>query len=168
MSVQKSKTQLYRHYDAEDRLLYVGISLSTVSRLAQHKDSAKWFGALAKVTVQLFDTREAALEAEAHAIAVEDPIFNRRRPPPGLYGPKIAKDGELSLFNEDADCPKCGSNDLGLKWFPSAERRSLKNGFSPDPREHLRSECNSCGYEWSEATLDSVVGAEPETETKAA
>jgi hypothetical protein len=159
--IREARTQLYRHFDGDDRLLYVGISLSTVSRLAQHRDSAPWFAGLAKVTVQLFETRETALEAEARAIAIEDPLYNRRRPPPGLYGPKISRDTELSIFNPDADCPKCGCETVDLKWYPPVEQRKISANtphweISPDPREHLRSSCAQCGYEWSEATLDSV------------
>ena len=35
--------QLYRHFDCDGVLLYVGISLSTVARLCEHKHSSKWY-----------------------------------------------------------------------------------------------------------------------------
>jgi hypothetical protein len=72
-------TQLYRHFDAEGRLLYVGISLSAVHRLAQHKKTAEWHKNIAKVTVETFETREAALFAETVAIQTENPTYNKQK-----------------------------------------------------------------------------------------
>ena len=75
-----SQTQLYRHFDTSGALLYVGISLSSVSRLSQHRDSSAWFDKIAKVTVEAFPTRHDALIAEAAAIANENPKYNIARP----------------------------------------------------------------------------------------
>tara|TARA_R110000822_G_scaffold154837_2_gene294619 strand:+ start:17 stop:568 length:552 start_codon:yes stop_codon:yes gene_type:complete len=69
-------TELYRHFDAQDNLLYVGISLSTVSRLSQHKDHSHWFKEISKVTIQRFPTREEALKAEMLAVFAENPKCN--------------------------------------------------------------------------------------------
>lgn len=69
-------TELYRHFDAQDNLLYVGISLSTVSRLSQHKDHSHWFKEISKVTIQRFPTREEALKAEVQAVFSENPKCN--------------------------------------------------------------------------------------------
>lgn len=71
----KTPTQLYRHFDAEGRLLYVGVSLSAIARLGQHK-KAPWFGRIATVTVENFPTRAAALSAEMRAIQRENPQHN--------------------------------------------------------------------------------------------
>jgi excisionase family DNA binding protein len=70
------KTQLYRHFDAEGSLLYVGISLSFVNRLSQHKDHSHWFDKISRVEVRSFPTRQKALEAEKAAIQNENPKFN--------------------------------------------------------------------------------------------
>ena len=35
--------ELYRHFDRLGELLYVGISISTMRRLAQHKTQSAWF-----------------------------------------------------------------------------------------------------------------------------
>lgn len=74
---EDESTQLYRHFDASGRLLYVGISLSAISRLSQHSGDSHWFGDIANVTVERFETRRDALHAEADAIASEDPLYNR-------------------------------------------------------------------------------------------
>ena len=68
---------LYRHFSATDELLYVGISLSAVARLGQHERHSGWFGSIASVKVEHFDTREEALAAEKAAIQGEDPLHNK-------------------------------------------------------------------------------------------
>jgi hypothetical protein len=67
---------LYRHFDSNGVLLYVGVSISAVSRLRAHKQSAHWFWSIANVTVQSFNTREESLAAEKEAIKTERPLFN--------------------------------------------------------------------------------------------
>ena len=69
-------TQLYRHFDKNNNLLYVGISLSTFNRLSQHKDHSGWFYGITNVTIEHFPTREEALAAERKAIKSEAPKFN--------------------------------------------------------------------------------------------
>ena len=69
-------TELYRHFDGENVLLYVGISLSTFTRLSQHKDHAEWFKKVSSVTIEHFPTREEAIAAEKKAIKTEYPKFN--------------------------------------------------------------------------------------------
>jgi predicted GIY-YIG superfamily endonuclease len=69
-------TSLYRHFDAEGSLLYVGISLSWPARTKAHAHGSRWFDMVAKVEIERFDTREAALDAEREAIKREKPKFN--------------------------------------------------------------------------------------------
>jgi len=71
---------LYRHYDKEGSLLYVGISLSAINRLSQHKVHAHWFEKITQVTIEKFESRKEAIEAEKKAIINENPIHNLYRP----------------------------------------------------------------------------------------
>lgn len=97
--------QLYRHYDAQDRLLYVGISLSAVARLTQHKSVAHWSSDIVRLTIETFPTRELALEAERAAIEAEKPLHNvahnadraRWEVPP--FPPELSR----SYFMEDGE-----------------------------------------------------------------
>jgi hypothetical protein len=75
-----SRTALYRHFDAAGALLYVGISMNTIQRTAQHKHGAKWFQRIARIDIEWHPTRSAALTAEAIAIAKENPECNQQRP----------------------------------------------------------------------------------------
>jgi hypothetical protein len=69
-------TRLYRHFDADNVLLYVGISLSAVQRLQRHS-KRRWADQIARVEIVTFPTRAAALAAEAEAIVTERPLFNK-------------------------------------------------------------------------------------------
>lgn len=82
---REGMTQLYRHFDGDGKLLYIGTSLSALIRLDGHSREAEWFGQIASVTIEKFETRRAALYAEAVAIAQENPPFNRDRPDPSRF-----------------------------------------------------------------------------------
>ena len=66
---------LYRHYDWEGTLLYVGISLNAVARLSSHRRSG-WFYQIRIVKVEHFASRQGALRAEDIAIKNEKPKYN--------------------------------------------------------------------------------------------
>jgi predicted GIY-YIG superfamily endonuclease len=70
-------TQLYRHFDADGVLLYIGISISAVSRLATHRCQSGWYNDITRVEIETFDTREDALAAEEAAIRAEKPLHNK-------------------------------------------------------------------------------------------
>ena len=70
------KTALYRHYDRSDDLLYVGISTCAVTRLSAHARSSDWFSLISNVSIEWYDSRSDALDAECLAIFMERPRFN--------------------------------------------------------------------------------------------
>lgn len=72
------KTALYRHFDHDGALLYVGISLSAVARLRQHMDVSHWSNEISRVDVQWFGTRAEAMDAERRAVQDEAPVHNMR------------------------------------------------------------------------------------------
>lgn len=67
---------LYRLYDAEDTLLYVGVSVEPFRRMTQHAAEQAWWGTVARTTIETFPDREAALTAEREAICTEQPHYN--------------------------------------------------------------------------------------------
>lgn len=69
-------TQLYRHWDKEGNLLYVGISYNTLARLKQHKRDSQWQQLVTTITIENFATRKEAEAAEFKAIRIERPIYN--------------------------------------------------------------------------------------------
>lgn len=72
-----TKTALYRHFDANGELLYVGISINPNSRSASHKSSSDWFSQIHRIDVEWHETRELALEAEKRAIQNGQPKRNK-------------------------------------------------------------------------------------------
>lgn len=68
-------TALYRYFDCYGDLLYVGISLSAVTRLSQHKKHL-WFQDITDIKVEWFAEREDAESAEVRAIRNEFPEHN--------------------------------------------------------------------------------------------
>ena len=67
---------LYRHFDSEGVLLYVGVSLSALTRLVAHQQNSHWFWDIGRVDVSKFETRQASLDAEIQAIRNEKPLYN--------------------------------------------------------------------------------------------
>lgn len=67
---------LYRHWDADGRLLYVGIAKRPMARERQHEASSPWMVFQAEMTVEPFGSRADAEAAEAEAIRTEEPLFN--------------------------------------------------------------------------------------------
>lgn len=69
--------ELYRHFDKEGQLLYVGISFRAVERLMKgHKNNAHWFDQVARIEIERFPSRSEALQAEKAAISKDQPKYN--------------------------------------------------------------------------------------------
>lgn len=69
-------TALYRYYDQDDRLLYVGIANEPFRRMAQHRHGKGWWTEVVRVDIEQFDSRPEAAEAERLAIVNEHPLYN--------------------------------------------------------------------------------------------
>tara|TARA_R110000787_G_C13144500_1_gene417677 strand:- start:54 stop:551 length:498 start_codon:yes stop_codon:yes gene_type:complete len=70
------RTTLYRSFDKDGVLLYVGISHSAMHRLSQHRAKSIWHKQCVHVELEHFDSRKKASEAEKFAIQRELPMFN--------------------------------------------------------------------------------------------
>jgi excinuclease UvrABC nuclease subunit len=66
-------THLYRFFDKDGRLFYIGVSLSAVIRLAQHVQGSHWVHHACQVIWETLPNRYAALKAEKDAIQAERP-----------------------------------------------------------------------------------------------
>lgn len=84
-------TALYRHFDKAGTLLYVGVSFDPLHRFKQHcGDNKCWVDDIASMTLERFDNRFEALQAEKRAIKNELPKYNiaHNAFPPLTNGPK--------------------------------------------------------------------------------
>jgi hypothetical protein len=106
------KHQLYRHFDREGVLLYVGESIDTLRRLLQHSRTAHWYYKIVRVEIQHFDSRKEALIAERKAIRLEKPLHNVVR----------------YLFDEIESLPQQPSPSI-KEAMSSETRRALDNVF---------------------------------------
>ena len=73
----REKHTLYRFFDGSGTLLYVGISCSALRRFLEHKNEKSWWPEIARSTLEHFDTRQQALDAEKAAIQKEKPKYNK-------------------------------------------------------------------------------------------
>src|SRR5436190_14951554 len=86
MPESPERTALYRLYDADDRLLYVGVSNDPPYRMAQHAKDKPWWPTVATQKLEWLDTREEAFDAEKLAIFTERPKYNHvHNPSPILH-----------------------------------------------------------------------------------
>lgn len=68
---------LYRFFDADGNLLYVGASSNAPARLEQHRRDKSWWSQVASCTMEHYEHRYLAVAAEVHAIREEKPRHNK-------------------------------------------------------------------------------------------
>ena len=74
----KREHTLYRLFDRDDNLLYVGITFMPGNRFRQHKREKRWWSEVARRETVVFPNRQEAEDAERDAIRAERPIYNSR------------------------------------------------------------------------------------------
>jgi predicted GIY-YIG superfamily endonuclease len=92
---------LYRFYDADRALLYVGISRNLADRWNWHRCKTDWYSRARYVALSFYPDRHDAFRAEASAIRAQNPLFNVLRCKPArskkdrvddsLYAPPLAR-----------------------------------------------------------------------------
>jgi predicted GIY-YIG superfamily endonuclease len=89
---------LYRWFDKDDNLLYVGISFNAYNRAKGHKQEAEWWADATMMTIEKFANRELAYEAEIRAIQTENPKHNKQRY--FKWTKKLAPVSLVDIFNK--------------------------------------------------------------------
>lgn len=69
-------TAVYRFYDSDERLLYVGITCHLADRFRAHEITAPWWSEHRSARVVWHDTRVTAADEEREAICSESPMYN--------------------------------------------------------------------------------------------
>ena len=72
----KVPTSVYLFYDADDRLLYVGISLSIAARMKSHQEDKPWWQDVVRAEFEHYDDEDAARERESHLVYERNPVHN--------------------------------------------------------------------------------------------
>lgn len=73
---EADRCALYRHFDAQGVLLYVGITARPERRAEQHRARSRWWRFVGRSEVEWFDSSKEAAQAERDAIHAEEPVFN--------------------------------------------------------------------------------------------
>lgn len=68
---------VYRFFDKNDKLLWVGCSSDVKRRIEEHKRIRPWMHETVRVTTEPYETYEDGRSAEARAVEAEKPKYNR-------------------------------------------------------------------------------------------
>lgn len=74
---------LYRLFDKDGSLLYIGVSANPTDRMRVHKTGSSWFNNVARLDVEKVGTKADALNKERRAIIQERPKHNKTKKIPG-------------------------------------------------------------------------------------
>lgn len=74
---------LYRHFDADGTLLYVGVTRDLTARMAEHQRNSFWWASVETTNIEWVEVSRA-LAIEASAIASDRPIHNDMHRPKEL------------------------------------------------------------------------------------
>jgi hypothetical protein len=95
-----SVTDLYRYYDSDGNLLYLGISLNAAKRASEHRKDKQWWNEVATIQIEHLPTGDRArvLEIEADLIKAEKPKYNvvHNHGTAGGDRPIVARDWDFS------------------------------------------------------------------------
>ena len=153
MSLQV-RTALYRFFDAQGLLLYVGISKDPQTRFGSHAltKKATWWPLVASRSIEWFDDRPSAAAAEIQAIRDESPIYNLSlTPSPLLVSEAGARPISLADLNSyqwftfGETARRIDSSDA----LPSMSRQRLLRLAETDPKWPVhRSQWRYIGSVW--------------------
>jgi predicted GIY-YIG superfamily endonuclease len=97
------RTSLYRLYDANDVLLYVGVTRNPEQRFSGHGGKSPWWRQVARRVVSDPMPHDEATRQEREAIETESPKYNRD----GVRGRAYRKPPEYTRWDDKLphDCP---------------------------------------------------------------
>ena len=104
-------TTLYRLFDIDDVLLYVGIAGNPGRRFEEHSKTKPWWSLVDHVDLEHYDTRWEAAAAERHAIETEAPLHNI------VYNLRSASETEATEETIVFECEECGDPITGAGWL---------------------------------------------------
>lgn len=81
---------VYRFYDSDSSLLYVGVTKSFQTRMSNHRTNQPWWLEVKAVTIEFCDSWEDAVAKEVLAISSEAPRYNKREDKQGDPTPEAA------------------------------------------------------------------------------
>lgn len=117
-----SRQALYRFYDAEGVLLYVGITMNPAQRWKDHSKEKPWWVDVAHITLEDHSDREAVELAERAAIRRERPRYNvvhNAGRGPSLVEQNAEGASEVVASDMPDDCHHaCGKAGINSMYYP--------------------------------------------------
>lgn len=113
---------LYRWWDADGNLLYVGKSVSVFARITAHRRNSAFFREAAAMTLERFDFPESLSAAEVAAIRKEMPLYNVQ------HSTRSGGDNARTITIIDGPLPAIPSQDLGAGYWTPADPSSIQWG----------------------------------------
>lgn len=111
---------VYRVYDADDRLIYVGATINLEQRMAHHRTQSWWHGIAYRVSDEPHETIASALASERVAIANERPAFNLKRALGWKRNPYTLTEADKQLARDwVASKRRGGVLPCALRWLAS-------------------------------------------------
>lgn len=136
MSTATERTALYRFFDVDGALLYVGITKNFGQRWVTHAKKKPWWPEAQRHTAEWFNTRREAEAAEKQAVVSEGPKYNvvhKPRPP----RKPVPRPAPLVKKLADPDTDFWDLADVAEHWGVSPQTirtyRSRGRGELPDP-----------------------------------
>lgn len=102
LNLEHLPTDVYRVFDANNRLLYIGVSVNVFDRMNKHRSYAEWWPVASHGRVIRYRNRRIARHIEAVAIETEAPIYNCTRELSELTPVRVTAPMEdFTIFWED-------------------------------------------------------------------
>jgi hypothetical protein len=87
LPLAERETAVYRLFDINKTLLYVGISWDPDIRMKDHEANSPWWPDVKHMAAAWYRNRENAMAHASWPIATESPLHNTRQPDPNRYDP---------------------------------------------------------------------------------
>lgn len=129
-------TSVYRYYDRDGLLIYVGITSRGARRNYEHNASKDWWPYVARQEVDHYETRELALRHERSLIIRHRPPFNRQHNPDA--------DAMRAVYVAYADAAESDA----LEAWKSAKKRMTFKMIEVHPRLKTLTLGNEIGSTW--------------------
>lgn len=96
---------LYRCYNAEHQLLYIGMTMYPIRRLKHHRRAAPWWSQTTTIELSSYRNHRALEQAELRAIRFEKPLFNHV----GARQPGVARTNDRGFISIATDANRFGT-----------------------------------------------------------